>query len=390
MRMEEVHSVCGEPQAMSHQLFGSLRRSGGNFIPSGRQIPRTPPPATTHSEDFKVCVLFHSRLKAEPYRPDTQSELCTSSQQTATRDPDDSDQTRTCDFSSLKAKTADDPIYMLKGMKGYQLTPGDLEFIKKMKEEQLVKKLEGDLKELQELIKTETTALERASGSREKAEAELNTFPSCEQLREWTKLVLRRMSALTDFTDLDTKSLLAMVTMEDVQGVMHDKRAELNQRRKMVANKRKKEAEEREQLDKLKIQTLMRELCDLKSELAQQEEACKLKASEKPTKSFKTARGKQKKVKDQEFSSPEAVGATRVRGKHAGTAPTTASRPKDQSTSAAPQANNQSEVKVGEAESTSQQKAPKQSRKTSADGAGQETQNTGLRRSKRVAKRSCI
>lgn len=31
---------------------------------------------------------------------------------------------------------------MLKGMKGYQLTESDLEFIKKMQEEKLVKKLQ--------------------------------------------------------------------------------------------------------------------------------------------------------------------------------------------------------------------------------------------------------
>ncbi|XP_051799126.1 uncharacterized protein LOC110962371 isoform X2 [Acanthochromis polyacanthus] len=349
---------------MPHQLFGGLRHSGGNFIPSGRQIPRTPPPAATHSEDFKP----------------------------SSSDPDDSDQTRACDFSSLEAKTADDPIYMLKGMKGYQLTPGDLEFIKKMKEEQLVKKLEGDLKELQELIKMETMASEQASDSREKAEAELDTFPSCEQLSEWTKVVLRGMSPLTNFTDLDTKSLLAMVTIQDVQDVMHDKKTELGQMRKMLANKRTKEAEEREQLDKematkqLKIQTLMRELCDLKSELAQEEEACKLKTSEAQTTSVKTARGKQKKVKDP----PEAAGATRARRKRVASTLTTASRRKDQHPSPASEPNNQTEVKVGEAESKSQQKAPKQSRKTSANGAGQETQNTGLRRSKRVANRRCI
>lgn len=35
-----------------------------------------------------------------------------------------------------------DPHSMLKGMKGYQLTAADLEFLKKMKEEQLVKKMQ--------------------------------------------------------------------------------------------------------------------------------------------------------------------------------------------------------------------------------------------------------
>lgn len=38
-----------------------------------------------------------------------------------------------------------DPHSMLKGMKGYQLTAADLEFLKKMKEEQLVKKLQVGL-----------------------------------------------------------------------------------------------------------------------------------------------------------------------------------------------------------------------------------------------------
>lgn len=35
-----------------------------------------------------------------------------------------------------------DPNSMLKGMKGYQLTQRDLEFIEKMKEEKLIKKLQ--------------------------------------------------------------------------------------------------------------------------------------------------------------------------------------------------------------------------------------------------------
>lgn len=36
----------------------------------------------------------------------------------------------------------DDPNSMLKGMKGYQLIPSDLEFIKKMQQEKLLKKLQ--------------------------------------------------------------------------------------------------------------------------------------------------------------------------------------------------------------------------------------------------------
>lgn len=40
------------------------------------------------------------------------------------------------------ASQPDEPNAMLKGMKGYQLTPSDLEFIKKMQQEKLLKKLQ--------------------------------------------------------------------------------------------------------------------------------------------------------------------------------------------------------------------------------------------------------
>ncbi len=93
-------------------------------------------------------------------------------------------------------------------MKGYQLTRSDLEFIEKMKEEKLIKKLQvtlafslaaaafdyklllgwhcadamgysdcpqGDLEVVQRLLKKEMMAAELACASREKAQAELKT-----------------------------------------------------------------------------------------------------------------------------------------------------------------------------------------------------------------------
>ncbi len=45
-------------------------------------------------------------------------------------------------FCSEHISKSDDPDSMLKGMKGYQLTPGDLEFIEKMKQEKLIKELQ--------------------------------------------------------------------------------------------------------------------------------------------------------------------------------------------------------------------------------------------------------
>lgn len=43
-------------------------------------------------------------------------------------------------FARKNISEPDEPNSMLKGMKGYELTAGDLEFIKKMKEEKLIKK----------------------------------------------------------------------------------------------------------------------------------------------------------------------------------------------------------------------------------------------------------
>ncbi|KAM7375298.1 hypothetical protein PAMA_014410 [Pampus argenteus] len=194
---------------------------------------------------------------------------------------------------------------------------------------------QGDLDEVQRLLKKETMALELTLASREKAQAELNKFPSCEELTEWVKVVLKMTSPSTEVSDLDTKSLLAMVTKENVDKAVEEKKNKLAQMEKMVANKKKKEAKERGQLEKknaneqLKTRGLMSQLADLKSELAQQEEAHK-------------ALQMQKKTVKTQSSSQQA------------------------------------------ASSRSRKKAPA----AAAGDAAEEVQNTGLRRSKRIASRS--
>ncbi|XP_062301448.1 uncharacterized protein LOC134006548 [Scomber scombrus] len=100
--------------------------------------------------------------------------------------------------------------------------------------------------------------------------------------------------------------------------------------------------------------------------------------TEKSAKSVKAARGSQRKAEQQESNSQESVQAVRGRRPPAGPSKTTD-----------PQLKKQSKVKTGERQSTSQQ-ASSQSRKkaaVAADDAGRETQNTSLRRSKRIASR---
>ncbi|XP_027147660.1 uncharacterized protein LOC104928335 isoform X2 [Larimichthys crocea] len=239
----------------------------GNFIPSGRQLHRTPP-----LPDVKRHLNFCSDSSLDLEEQQRNVERRSQNNHNSTFDSPDTPET--------KPGSLDDPNSMLKGMKGYQLIPSDLEFIEKMKEEKLIKNLQSELEEAQRLLKKETMAAELVIASREKAQAELKKFPSCEEITEWVKVVLGASSPSVDLTDVDAKSLLATVTKEDVQRVIDGKRTELRRMEKMVANKRKKEAKERAQLEKqitveqLKIQGLMRQLTDLKFDLARETEAC--------------------------------------------------------------------------------------------------------------------
>ncbi|XP_045908846.1 uncharacterized protein LOC123973041 isoform X1 [Micropterus dolomieu] len=254
---------------MTDRYLEILRDSGHavNYIPSGRQLPRTPPLMdVTRHLDF--CNIDPSEDCEKPPH----------NMEAGARGQDNL--YKTFDFNTPEAER-DDPESLLKGMKGYQMTPGDLEFIKRMKEEKHTKKLQGDLEEVQRLLKKEMMATELVCASREKVQAELKKFPSCEELTEWVKVVFKMTSPSTELTDLDAKSLLAMVTKENLQRAMDEKRIELTRKEKMVASKRKKEIEERGQLERLiaskrlGIQGLMNQLKDLKSELDQHEEAYK-------------------------------------------------------------------------------------------------------------------
>ncbi|KAG8004564.1 OX-2 membrane glycoprotein, partial [Nibea albiflora] len=292
-RGDAAGSAVKEPSDMSDKYSEILRESAhkGNYIPSGRQLHRTPPlpDVKRHLDDSSLDLEQQQQHNVE-------------------RQAEDYNRLNsTFDFNTPGTKPEPDDLNsMLKGMKGYQLIPSDLEFIKKMEEEKLIKSLQRDLEEVQRLLKKEAMAAELARASRDKAQAELKKFRSCEELTEWVKVVLGATSPSVDLTDMDAKSLLAMVTKESVQRVTDEKRLELRRMEKTLANKRKKEAKEREQLEKqitveqLKIPGLRSQLTDLKSELAREE------ASEAPE--IRVEADKVEKL-------PAAKGQARRRGK---------------------------------------------------------------------------
>ncbi|CAJ1087535.1 uncharacterized protein LOC109990197 [Xyrichtys novacula] len=338
---------------MSDSFFKIRRVSGhtGNFIPSGRQLPRTPPLAD---------VRRHLDFCDEEIQPSVQA-----------RNKDENNQEVMLGSNSFPTKTEpEDPQSMLRGMKGYQLTQTDLEFIEKMKEEKLVKKLQTDLEEIQKLLKTEVMEFELVCAAREKAQAELQKLPSREDLIQWMKVVLETMPLSSDLTDLDALTLLATLTKDDVQRAVDKKRSELARMEKMVADKKKREVQERGQLEKriageqMKIQSLISQLAILKCELSQQEEAYKALSMQISTQEAKKAKVEAEDVKPSEEPQTAKAKSQGKERKKAAEKLQNTTKP--------------TRSKVPEA------KTDKLSRK---QAAAEQVEHPGLRRSKRIASR---
>ncbi|KAL6115219.1 uncharacterized protein ACO6RY_00121 [Pungitius sinensis] len=370
-----------------------------NYIPSGKQLPRTPP-----LRSVKKQLDFCDEEENEP--------LQRSAQPPGAREQDDGDQNATFEFNASGTKSEpEEPNSMLTGMKGYQLTQTDLDFMERVRAEKLIKKLQGDLQEVQRSLKKEMMPLELASASMKKAEAELQKFPSCEDIAEWLKLVLKMTSPSVDLTDLDAKSLLAMVTMRNVQRAEEEKRIELTRMEKMVANKRKKEARAKGKLEKqvaceqLKIQGLMSLLSDLKAELAQQEEVYRalqiqidaqaaaevdVDASEEPQAAKKPARGRGKgraKAPKPTKKSKDSTDQSKPTGRKLGDGQSSGKDEQGGDGARGPA------QKVQEPESSPRRRrppgavAPRREPPSRAE-SGEETQPPALRRSKRIASRT--
>nr|XP_057907642.1 uncharacterized protein LOC131104462 [Doryrhamphus excisus] len=261
-------------------------RSRLNFIPSGRQLPRTPPVVQVKQElDFSSEDL----TSEEPLTCEEMTEWASGEQLDSK-----------VNTAGTTIGCADCSDSLLRGMKGYELTTNDLDFIRMLKVDKRSKLLEEQLKEVHKELMSETAALELALASREKMCAHLGKFPSSSELAELLKLVLRVTSPAMEVSELDTRSLLARVTREDVDVALSEKRKAISQLEKMASRQRMKDTKERGRLEKqlasgqLLIQQLICDLSDLTSKLAQQDE---LKDGGGPTEEVQAAEGP---VKDPE------------------------------------------------------------------------------------------
>ncbi|XP_007543772.1 uncharacterized protein LOC103131965 isoform X1 [Poecilia formosa] len=341
---------------MEEALF-EVVLSSANHIPSGRHLPRTPPMTSVKKHlDFEDM---------EPVMPNSNAEA------------DGDIEVLGC--SSLKMEN---PYTMLKGMKGYHLTPDDLNFIKKKAEDEYVKKLQEELAEIQALLKIDVKLLELALVSRATAQVTLSLIPSSDVLANWAKLVLRETSP-SDFTHLDTKSLLAVVKMEEIQRLTDQKKKVIAMMEATAAETCKKKAEERGHLEmqvaneELKIQELMRELTGLKSDLLQQETNKGENLKEDPEKR-QAANGERRYQQQQRKAVKSSVNEIACK-----------SRPKS--------TNNKKSVKLVQSVSKQKSEVGKGDRVKLVKVRGRREQTAplqslqpvaGLRRSKRIANRS--
>lgn len=167
--------------------------------------------------------------------------------------------------------------------------------------------LQGELEETRGLLKKEVNALELALASRELILTSFNQFPSSDELSSWAKLVLGESS------DLDTKALLSMVTMEKIQRYTDQKKEDIATIAETAAKKAKKEVEDRGRLqlqvanEELKIQELMRSLTDLKSELFQQEKRTVKEPKEDSENLQADGKGRRKKTQRTDVKSDGTV-----------------------------------------------------------------------------------
>ncbi|KAJ4924250.1 hypothetical protein JOQ06_000490 [Pogonophryne albipinna] len=320
-------------------------RQSWNDIPAGRQLLRTPP-MTVVKQQLHFCTEDSSEEQVKS-QLDMEAD-------TAVEDGNDQNAT----FDAIVPKTEpEEPNTMLKGMKGCQLTQNDLEFMEKIKEDKLIKELQGDLKEVQRLVSKELMQLELALASREKAHADLkmSDHPSCEDLMEWVKEVLSMTSPSTQLADLDLDCFLDTLKVHGLMSQMSNLICELSQEEdaykalKIQMNTQEEEAAGVE-ADKVlvkekpqdpKVQAKTRGKGRLKAVTFQEQAKSKTKSrrkladgktesgkhdKEKPTKSVKESKGPQKRVQKQEASSQEALQSVGGRRKKTEEAPSTTRR----------------------------------------------------------------
>ncbi|XP_051913694.1 uncharacterized protein LOC127595834 isoform X2 [Hippocampus zosterae] len=173
------------------------------------------------------------------------------------------------------------PDTLLNGMKGYEITAGDLDFLRKIQVEKHVKELWAELEVVRSVLQRELV-LEPMLTSSENVQDDLDKSSSYSELVEHHKQVLGIMLSSIKVLEQNATSLLAVVNKEDVDRAPSKKKKKKKQQQALShmekdISRTKEESKETEQLVKqlvgcqMLIQQLMRKMAELNSKLAQPE-----------------------------------------------------------------------------------------------------------------------
>nr|XP_029505254.1 early endosome antigen 1-like isoform X1 [Oncorhynchus nerka]XP_029505255.1 early endosome antigen 1-like isoform X1 [Oncorhynchus nerka]XP_029505256.1 early endosome antigen 1-like isoform X1 [Oncorhynchus nerka] len=263
-----------------------LIQDPSNHIPLGRQLQRTPPTSElniTRPLSFKTHVI-ETTPGQEPLSPALNMTMDLYTIEPA--------ETETCRRSRITSSTLcsgsvleEDHYSLIRGMQGYEVTPADLVFLKRARQERQINALQRELDELLRQRRNQMLARDLSLASREKIQTDLDEILSCEQTVQMGQVFLSRKLSSTEVEALDSKSLLAQIKTADVQQAVEEEQAEITALENSVARalelrergeQRQQEIENRNRAiltKKANIKHLMKELSELKSQLAGAEES---------------------------------------------------------------------------------------------------------------------
>uniref|UniRef100_A0A4W5NK80 Uncharacterized protein n=1 Tax=Hucho hucho TaxID=62062 RepID=A0A4W5NK80_9TELE len=217
-----------------------------NHIPLGRQLQRTPP-----TSELKITwpLSFETQMIETTPGQEPLSPALNMSMDLYTIEPAE---TKTCRRSRITSSTLcsgsvleEDPYSLIRGMQGYEVTPADLVFLKRARQERQINTLQRELDELLRQRRNQMLARDLSLASREKILADLDEILSCEQTVQMGQVFLSRRLSSTEVEALDSKSLLAQIKTADVQQTVEEEQAEITELEDRVA--RALELREREE-----------------------------------------------------------------------------------------------------------------------------------------------
>ncbi|XP_014007747.1 early endosome antigen 1 isoform X1 [Salmo salar] len=263
-----------------------LIQDTSNHIPLGRQLQRTPP-----TSELKITWPLSFETQTIETTPG-QEPLSPALNMTMDLNTIEPAETETCRRSRITSSTLcsgsvleEDPYSLIRDMQGYEVTPADLVFLKRARQERQINALQRELDELLRQQRNQMLARNLSLASREKIQTDLDEVLSCEQTVQMGQVFLSRKLSSTEVEALDSKSLLAQIKTADVQQAVEEEQAEITELEDRVARalelrergeQRQQEIENRNRAiltKKAKIKHLMKELSELKSQLAGAEES---------------------------------------------------------------------------------------------------------------------